>query len=300
MFLQRFAQFLLKGRLQAAGLALLFACLPYFNWISAAIVGFITLRKGVAEGFVVLLWSALPAVVLAVVTHNWILLVSRILLGVLLVWALASLFVRLPRWTKLILVAVGAGLLAVVLFHIFVPDAAAWWQNYITQSAAQFEASVGMNDNAEAAKAVAQKISLVATGMNAAIFVLGALVELLLARFLDRSLPGALHAEAEHKQIRMPLWAVVVLFLGIVLSFWSKLVLDSLPLLVLPFFIAGFSLIGSFLVKRFSPFAALFVFFVLLIALMMIPILAVVIACLAVFDSVFNIRQRFGGGKRSE
>jgi len=58
------AEFAMRGRRQAIGVAVVCASLPLLHWLSIAIISLVILRKGVGEGAFVLLWSCLPVLVL--------------------------------------------------------------------------------------------------------------------------------------------------------------------------------------------------------------------------------------------
>lgn len=55
------AEYAMSGRRQAATIAILFGLIPLLNLLSGAVVALITLRKGLQEGVLVLLWALLPA-----------------------------------------------------------------------------------------------------------------------------------------------------------------------------------------------------------------------------------------------
>jgi hypothetical protein len=59
------AEYVMRGRREAVMVSLLGAALPMFFWLSAAVVGLVTLRKGAREGLLVMLWALLPALVAA-------------------------------------------------------------------------------------------------------------------------------------------------------------------------------------------------------------------------------------------
>lgn len=300
MLARRFAQYVLKSRLHAALWAIIFAVLPYFNWVSAVIVGLVTLRKGAGEGFVVLLWSLLPTVVLVFVTHSWLWLGSRILLGAVLVWLMAVVFLRRPQWRLLILMGALIAAVVVLLFHLFMPDSYAWWVNFLTSNAKQLENSVGMTaDQAASANAVASKVAYFATGLNAALFVFASLVQFFFSRMLDKLLPTPIHASNEDVNIRMPRWMVLIAVVVLLLSFFKiRFMLDFLPLALLPFFTAGLISLARALLKRFSPFVVLLIFFVLLLIVMLLPIVAMVLAVYAMIDSLIDFNRGFPGKRR--
>lgn len=293
MFAQRFAQFVLKRRLNAALLAIVFASLPFFGWLSSVIVALYTLRKGTYEGFIVCLWSVLPGVVLVFVMHNWMALGSRVFLGSFLIWVLASMFRKAPSWLLVVLVACLVGICVVLVFHLFISDVPQWWAHYLSTSAVQFEKSLGMDANQQAvAQSVAGKIASYATGLNASVFVFAAILQLIIARILDLSLPDAYAKLKEARKIKMPLWMIFVLVLFIILNFTGPAVAkDLLPLILLPFFVAGLSLINHMLIRRLAPLKVLFIYFILIIVMMMLPIIALVIAFIAAIDSFVDFRR---------
>ena len=64
------AAFAMGGRARALLLAVASAGSLLFAWFAAALIALVTLRKGIAEGFQLLLWSTLPALVLLRVTGD--------------------------------------------------------------------------------------------------------------------------------------------------------------------------------------------------------------------------------------
>ena len=64
------AAFAMGGRARALLLAVASAGSLLFAWFAAALIALVTLRKGIAEGFQLLLWSTLPALVLLRITGD--------------------------------------------------------------------------------------------------------------------------------------------------------------------------------------------------------------------------------------
>ena len=54
------AEFAMRGRSHAIGIAFISASLPLLNWLCSAIVGLVILRKGPLEGLLVLMWALIP------------------------------------------------------------------------------------------------------------------------------------------------------------------------------------------------------------------------------------------------
>ena len=64
------AEFIMRGRWQALGIAILGSWSLLFGWISAAAIALVTLRKGTIAGGWLVLWALLPAVVITVMTGD--------------------------------------------------------------------------------------------------------------------------------------------------------------------------------------------------------------------------------------
>jgi hypothetical protein len=58
------AEYVMRGRREAVLVAVAGAAIPMFFWVGAAAVGLVTLRRGARQGAEVLMWAALPALVL--------------------------------------------------------------------------------------------------------------------------------------------------------------------------------------------------------------------------------------------
>jgi hypothetical protein len=64
------AEFIMRGRWQALGIAVLGSGSLLFGWISAAAIALVTLRKGTASGGWLVLWALLPAVIITAMTGD--------------------------------------------------------------------------------------------------------------------------------------------------------------------------------------------------------------------------------------
>lgn len=297
MIARRFAQYLLKSRLHAVMLAVIFAIVPFFSWVSAVIIALVTLRKGMAEGFLVLMWSLLPAVVTMIVAHQWSFGIHAILASVL-AWLLASVFLRRPSWRDIVIFVTFIAVIAVFAFHWLMPDSHAWSVSFLKNSAKPVEGVLKMTAEQELKfNEQADRLAYFMAGFSAAFFALTALVQFWFARTLDKLLPKPVQADSENMALRMPFWLAVLAALVVLAALfkmrWSY---DYLLLVALPFFVAGMSGLVRFLLKRFSPLTVLFMFIVLFIAIMFMPLIAAAIAVYALLDSLIDLR-RFKAGK---
>ena len=219
MIIQRFTQFILKRRFNAILIAILFALVPYLNWVSGIVVGLITLRKGVTEGFMITLWAALPGLVILFHTGLWVPFVANVAYGTFLVWILAILLRRTANWSLVLCLTALLGVVGVLVMHLAVKNVSAWWFQYFNFSLTQLEQVVSIPASAESNMTIMlQKLSVVATGLQIMFFSLAAIIVLFMARGLEDRFfkPGCLAQEAY--QIRMPILASLVfigwLFLG--------------------------------------------------------------------------------------
>ena len=64
------AEFIMRGRWQALGVAILGSGSLLFGWISAAAIALVTLRRGTAAGGWLVLWALLPALVITAMTGD--------------------------------------------------------------------------------------------------------------------------------------------------------------------------------------------------------------------------------------
>ena len=64
------AEFIMRGRWQALGIAVLGSGSLLFGWISAAAIALVTLRKGTASGGWLVLWALLPAAIITAMTGD--------------------------------------------------------------------------------------------------------------------------------------------------------------------------------------------------------------------------------------
>ena len=108
------AEFIMRGRAQAIGVAVVGILLPFFLWFGAAAVGLVALRKGGNEAFIVLGWALLAA--LAALLWGGDIVPAAAVLAT----AIAALLLRWTSSWPLALVAVAAvGLGAALALNIF-------------------------------------------------------------------------------------------------------------------------------------------------------------------------------------
>jgi hypothetical protein len=293
---KKFAQFVLQSRKHAAGVAFLCAALPMLNWLSVVIIALVTLCKGAIEGLIVLLWSilALPVIFLYTGAWSWSLVVHVVLFGSLFVWGLAILWRRSASLVLVVELAVICGILAVLAVHGYADNIHAWWFNYITNNATKFIDTANVDFGADRIKQLAQVFAGYMTGLQSAVIVLSGFLQLLIARGMQAILykPGS--CMREWTQLRLSYLLVIALVVCFSLAWFGLgLFKDIMPVLLLPFLLAGISLVHSCLVEfRATKFVVL-LFYLLLITLFIIqPLILSILVVLAAIDSFVNIRLR--------
>lgn len=295
MILERFTNFVLRDRRQAIMTALLLSAIPFFSWIAAVIIGLITLCKGITEGFIVLLWSILPAVVL-LVTHasfSWVTSVAFIL-SCLVVWGMAIL---LRYYNRLALVLEISGLIfiaIVLLVHLFVPNVSNWWAEHLSNALKQILDQIETTRIIpfEQLKPTIQWSAQFATGIQAIYLLFTGFIELGVARFLQTKIVKPAKLSNELLMIRLDSVATLIALVLVSLALYGPVAFrDTIPVILLPFVIAGFSLMHYFIV-RFNYFIVLTCYILVFFIAIFIPIALNVLIIAAMMDSIFNFRTR--------
>lgn len=277
------AEYAMRGRLQAIAIALIGSWLPF---ISQAVLGLVTLRKGWQEGLIVTLWASLPAFV-----GLWMAKVSApIALASIVVFFIGyvgSCVLRSSVSWPFTLVAI-AGVSALSALAIVSSSS-----GVVEHVSAFFEKAMQGPDGAtpqEALDVVSSWNVVNVAGLIGNWVAITAIVGLLLARWWQALLynPGGFRQEFHHLRLSpqiavvCALIAVVCMAIGASYRLWS--VLAGLPLLF-----AGLGL-GHWLIARFrlgTPVVVL-----LYIALPLIAFSAMILMVLALIDSMLDVRNR--------
>lgn len=292
MIIKIFGQFVLRGRREAVFLALLFTFLPLFHWMAGVIIALLTLRKGIYEGFIVLLWTALPYVVLAVLKTR-LPLVDGVLCGYFPVWLFASLL-RYVNESRLIEIAIGLAGLVIIGIHGFIPHLQDWWVIQITHSVQLLVGKISwVQLHGDQVKKAVSLIAPYATGFQVAIILLVNGINIIIAQYIEGVVLNVQNAlKSKWLQIRlsigMVVWFIINLLL-ITIVHWAVFK-DIVPVVVLGFFVAGLSLAQVYLNRIKSIWTGLFYGAVIVTALF-IPELLIIVLIIAMVDSIFNIRK---------
>ena len=282
--LEKFGTYLMRGRREACLAAFILAILPFLSGFALAIMALVTLRKDVREGGFVLLAILLPTFVILLVRHSSLIGYAA-LANIIIVWLLAAILRATYSWNWVLLFAAIVGVCGVLAIHVRHPEIALWWQQKIQA----YSQEVG--GNASIQQGLVLELSSIATGIQVAMLLIGDLVWLLLARAWQAKLfnPGKLGEEL--RAIKLPKFAAIVVTLLVLLAVTtdSAILLDCLPVLLLPLVFAALSLVHYVLKTRSMHWFWLVIFYGVLILLF--PYMLVLLAFIGLVDSMLNVRQ---------
>ena len=278
------AEFIMRGRWQALGVAVLGSGSLLFGWISAAAIALVTLRRGTAAGGWLVLWALLPAVIITAMTGDTgsvMLLAGAFGLAVILRETVNLSFAVMAS----VPLAVLSGLALIVLNGPFLEELITTFN----QALAQLEQDLpqeGSQQLAFNALSVSQVAALLATG-NAVIAVLS----LMLGRYWQALLYNPGGFGSEFRALKVPQGAVLVMasaalvlwWLGPEWRVWSAIA-------VLPLTVAGFALVHAYAVRTDKGLGWLTLMYVLWIVLD--PVKWLWVACV-VIDAFADFRARW-------
>jgi hypothetical protein len=261
------AEYAMRGRSQAATVAIIASAVPLLFWVSAATVVLITLRKGWLEGVNLTLWASLPAIFWLVMQGN------PIPLTVLLIALVLAIVLRSTvSWVHTLLMGVLLGLVLNWMIPLLVPEL------LDPELLKQLAPKVDLNQ-----EQIAMFGNLL-TGFWATAHLLIAVLSLMLGRWWQSLLfnPGGFGEE--FKQLILP--ASVAIPLVLIAQFGGNLhpaLIGWAPILTMPLFIAGIALAhGVVSIKKLS---SQWLVLMYLLVFLVGPYLALI-------DSLMNFRRR--------
>ncbi len=289
--MKKLGQWLLAKDINASIVAFICALLPAITlpgeFFASIIVALVTLRKGAKSGLFVLLWVALPAI--AMILIGKLSLFDVMLARCVLVWALALVLRQMRSWSLVVMLLAVVGGLGVVFFHAWVADPVSFWSAKLSVYFLQMARELPLPAND--VQANVQMIAGFATGLLAFVVIAGLFLQVFLARCWQASLfnPGGLRKEAV--TIRVNPYASLVLVLAFVAAYFKvAIVVDMLPVLLIPFIVAGLSFIHWWVGHKQGMG---FVLAVVYIGFVLFPYVSLFLALLGVADSWADLRKRY-------
>lgn len=283
------AEFIMRGRSQALIMAVLSCGTSYFYWFGAAVIGLVTLRKGMTEGTIILLWCLIPTVALLIWRSDFMPLAT-----ILATTAICTSLRLTMSWRVCLLVLMLCGYVMVMASLVFAGDTLTSIVELYQQALTglQKDAAEG-NSNAADLLAVLTKLPVTEkffAGIFGLILTSSSFVACVLARWWQSILynPGGFQKEFHRIQMS-PAMAIALVILAILciaggngMIIWS--VIACVPLLV-----SGISLVHGLMGIRHLKTHWLVVFYVLLF---FIHELKLFLVLLAFIDSFVGFRQR--------
>lgn len=276
--MRAFAEFVMRGRLQATAVCVGFAIVPFLHWLGTAVVGLVFLRRGAAEGAMLLLWASLPLVGWYTINQD---------ASPLLVLAGASILAWVLRetisWETTLGVAVVMAALLSLVFEFVSADVLAllveWYLELVNTAAEQ--------------RLTEDQAHQVLVGFFAMGQAYAMILALVLARWWQSLLYNPGGFQREFHRIRLS----PMLSMGLVGTIVLFFVLNDpafgrwIPLLTVPLVVSGVSIVHWVVAKRALSGGWLVMFYLLLVFLIQLayPLLVSV----ALLDSWMNLRQRF-------
>ncbi|PFG53410.1 hypothetical protein ATG98_2520 [Marinobacter sp. LV10R520-4] len=276
------AQFVMRGPLQASGIAALTTAIPLLFWVGTAVVGLVILRLGIRQGLNVGLWALLPAL-----GWSWFGQDPTALAVLLEVMLMTALLRVTSSWDK----ALCGGTFLAIVIGLVLPQLYPGLMDILVQTGVQFYQQY----NADVAQSLGNNLeSVIRQTMSASMagtYLALAIGMTLLARGWQAALynPGGLRTEFHGLRLS-PVFAVVfavtmvigpVLGLNTVLLAWAA---------GTPLFLAGLALVHGVVARKKLSRQWLVMFYVALVLLG--PSLMILLVVLAFVDSWLNIRGR--------
>lgn len=275
------ASFAMKSPVNAYALAAISAAFPITFWLSAALVGLVTLRRGHTAG-VRLLFATLAGALGGIIFLNSVMAFIPVMLSSVAIVLLASVLRVTMDWRITLL----SGTVLAVIFSAF----------SVMFFASQFQPIADQIMLAVADMPENSVYRLLMTDMaenNGFILVFtGGAVDLaVITLMLSRSWQSALYNpggfRTEFHQLRLQPWMVVLLLITAYIIY--RVNVYALEPAVLPLLLSGVALVHGMMAKRDLGGPWLIMFYV---GMLLVPYMLPLVMLLAVIDSVADFRSR--------
>lgn len=285
--MRAFADFVMRGRMQATLVVVGAAALPLLFWLSAAAGSLVLLRRGLSDALGIVAWALLPALVW------WYFGEPRTLMVLLGTLGLALVLRSAVSWTRVLLASVPLGLVyGLVLGAVFGEPIAAM-AGELQKLMPQVLDGVYQQMSADERVRLESLLAPVLTGLMAALLQALSLLSLMLGRYWQAALYNPGGFGGEFRALRLPVPVTLVLIAGMLLgpNLGPQMAMLT-PLCSVPLAFAGVGLMyGLVAGGALSRFWLVGLYITLLVFMQLIYPLLVV---LAIVDSLFDFRGRMG------
>jgi hypothetical protein len=280
--------------------AMLGLLLPPLGYLSAAAVGLVTLRLGLAEAGKVVAGAVLATAVLGLVILGNALTPLAFLLVLWLpllvtAWSLR----RTSDLARSLLLAGLFGVMVVLGFHLGVDDPAGWWRGLLQHMAEQATA-----EQREVLLPVLDEIAGLMTGMVSAAVAMGVALSLFLARWWQALLFNHGGFSREFRALRLGRGPALVTVLLLALN-WAQLpgialLNDLLPLALLLSMMQGVAVVHGVVAGTGARKGWLVAMYVMLLLPMVTTPTALTLAVAGMVDNWMDFRAYFGARNRNQ
>ncbi|MBS3804362.1 MAG: hypothetical protein KGY54_07420 [Oleiphilaceae bacterium] len=276
------AQFVMRGPLQAGGVAAVTVAVPLLFWIGAAVIGLVILRLGVRQGINIGIWATLPALGWAIVGND-----PTSLAVLLLVAVMASILRTVSSWEKALMAGSSLGIVYGLLLPVLYPG--------LLDQLVQAGVSFYEEFNAEMARELGDQLEpVIRQTMSASMagtFLVTGVGLTMLARSWQAKLfnPGGFREEFHGFRLspQVAIVCIAVMIIGPLLGLNPVLLIWAAGL---PMIVAALALVHGMVGRRNMGAQWLFMFYIALLILG--PYLLFILVVLAFVDSWLDIRGR--------
>ncbi len=277
------AEFVMRGRRQAIGLAMFAAVIPFLQWLATAIVALVLLRHGPKEGMLVLLWAILPMLLLFYVGGDMtpaIMLVGTV--------AMAYVLRATASWELTLLTSVGVAVVGVLLIELTAAAVLDELVRLYREFLLEMQAQTAQNESGAVPIPEVDVIRSLLVGVLTMGYAISMTGFLILGRWWQSLLYNPGGFQQEFHQIRLSPMVAGVLVLAVLLSFSFEPLNRMVQVLTVPLLIAGFALMHWTVKAKQLSTSWLVGFYLLAFLLQLYPVLVF----LALLDSWFDLRKK--------
>ncbi len=278
------AELAMRGPKQAMGVAVVFACIPMFYWVSAAIIALVVLRRGTDAGLKVLAWAVLPGIVWAVNGQ------FATIIGLIATTAFAMILRQTISWPKTLLALLPAGVLIALALAQLAPQQITLFSEMVMKIFHDYLKSAEIPTDDLTAK-LRPLLEYCVIGVLTWFSLVSCILGLVLARFWQAQLYNPGGFREEFHRIRLPAVAATgLLALTLVGPSFVPFLLVLVPVATLPLLVAGLAMVHGLVgIKKMGSFWLVGLYVLLIIVTQLAYPVIVLTACL---DSVFDFRAR--------
>lgn len=310
-----FTEYLLEHRFKTMGLVLLVSFVPVIGLLGIVLAALVTLRKGLAEGALVVA-ATLPYFAYTYVTGSKeadlpLIMQAFVAVAVLsnvLTWAFAGMLRRNMTFGQILQVAALLGVLAISVLHMVMPNIIDWWGMELTSMQRFLNekmVATGLLENADLSEEQINSINFnkqSADGIVVAALLFNTLLQVIAARWWESMAfqRGILRRELHN--IRLNRLAGFLFVLSLVFAYMGNaVVVDIMPVLYVLFAAAGLSIVHYFFGLMTPPSGLLWLIAMyvtlglsLLMGWVSVWVLALqFVALIALIDIWVDLRKRF-------